>query len=275
MTHHPLSSSRSSSEIYIVLFRILLYALLLLVLSACQRNLKDHTLTTQQASLALTHGNGTAYCMPDADYRLNQSPVNILTKYCTSGHHEIVLHYKDEIRAVENLGHTIQLDFAQGSTIEVDQVTYNFEQLHFHTPSEHLVDGITFPMEAHIVNKSTSEDGLTRYLVIALFFKMDEPSTFIEEFVKLIPKGEHQISHIKPSTVRLNDLFTQGIDTELHSYYHYSGSLTTPPHTETVNWYVLKHIFEASPDQISHINLLEGNNARHIQALNGRLIDTE
>ena len=57
--------------------------------------------------------------------------------------------------------------------------------------------------------------------------------------------------------------------------YHYKGSLTTSPYTESVNWYVMKRIFEASPEQIERINAIEGDNARHTQARYERDISAE
>ncbi len=59
------------------------------------------------------------------------------------------------------------------------------------------------------------------------------------------------------------------------SYYSYQGSLTTPPFTESVNWSIAKKVFEASEEQIATIEKLEGNNARHIRALNNRKIAVE
>lgn len=67
-------------------------------------------------------------------------------------------------------------------------------------------------------------------------------------------------------------LFALAARRALH-YYHYRGSLTTPPYTESVDWLVAKEIIEAGPKQIQRINLLEGNNARHVQALFSREID--
>ena len=56
-------------------------------------------------------------------------------------------------------------------------------------------------------------------------------------------------------------------------YYHYRGSFTTPPYTESVDWLVAKEVIEAGPAQIQRINRLEGNNARHVQALYRLAID--
>jgi carbonic anhydrase len=56
-------------------------------------------------------------------------------------------------------------------------------------------------------------------------------------------------------------------------YYHYDGSLTTPPYTEAVTWLVLDQAHDASVEQIEALNRIEGNNARHIQELRARLVD--
>ncbi|MCP4265745.1 MAG: carbonic anhydrase family protein, partial [Candidatus Brocadiaceae bacterium] len=58
----------------------------------------------------------------------------------------------------------------------------------------------------------------------------------------------------------------------LKSYFFYKGSLTTPPYTESVKWFVMKTIIDASPEQIQQINKIEGDNARRIQALYGRSV---
>ena len=64
-----------------------------------------------------------------------------------------------------------------------------------------------------------------------------------------------------------------GKHTIVYHYYHYRGSFTTPPYTESVDWLVAKEVIEAGPAQIRRINVLEGDNARHVQALYRREID--
>ena len=242
---------------------------------SCGKEKEQTILLQKNIPTSLNTNSQDGYIFPGMDHGLSQSPINIYTKQITQGFHKIILNFKDEINAVENLGHTVQLDFAEGSTITVDGITYNFKQIHFHTPSEHLLDGVTYPLEAHIVNQINSpEEDLPQYLVISVLFKLGEKNSFIDEFLGLIPQKEHTIKEVIPKTIRLKGLFNDKLDEELKWYYHYLGSLTTPPYTEEVNWYVLKHIHEASLDQVESISRIEGNNARHIQANYGRIVDS-
>lgn len=214
------------------------------------------------------------YILPGLDHGFEQSPINIVSTQNESGKHNITLYFKDEVNKIENLGHTIQLDFQEGSTITQDDTTFNFKQCHFHTPSEHLIDGITFPMEMHIVNIMPNEDknATPQYLVIGVLFKEGKENKFISEFLNSIPKEEKETKELQTGSVKLADLFGE-IPTNIKgNYYHYKGSLTTPPYTESVRWYISKHIFEASAQQIEAINKVEGNNARHVQAVYGRTV---
>lgn len=255
-----------------------------ILLAACGQPAKQEETTTD--STALNTVSATApdaetkkqqgYILPGLDHGFEQSPINITSTANEQGHHSITLYFKDEVNKIENLGHTVQLDFAEGSTITQDDTTFAFKQCHFHTPSEHLIDGMTYPMEMHIVNIMPNEDknATPQYLVIGVLFKEGKENRFIADFLNAIPKEEHETTTVKAGQVKLADLFGN-IPKEVNGhYYHYRGSLTTPPYTESVRWYLTKHIFEASAEQIEAINKVEGNNARHVQALYGRTISS-
>ncbi|NER13214.1 carbonic anhydrase family protein [Leptobacterium flavescens] len=234
----------------------------------------EHQSTEKEPAAILEEGS---YVHPDGTICHAQSPINILSFNADSqGMHNITFNFKDEINAVENLGHTVQLDFKEGSTITVDGETFNFRQLHFHTPSEHLIDGVTYPMEMHMVNtlQDQKEGETPQFLVIGALFKMGKESKFISEFINSIPEEEHEKTEVIPGQILVGDLFSERPEDVLDSYYHYMGSLTTPPYTESVRWYVSKHIFEASPQQIKRILEIEGANARHVQSLNDRTLES-
>jgi carbonic anhydrase len=243
------------------------------ILVACTQQYKPENTSTKDTSGATT-GNvkeKEALIMPGLDHGFDQSPINISSSSNEEGEHTIVINFKDEVNKIENLGHTVQLDFAEGSTIYNDDTAFHFKQCHFHTPSEHLIDGITYPMEMHIVNcmPTPNKTDTPQYLVIGVLFKEGKENKFIEEFIHAIPQKDQKIP-VKAGSVKLVDLFGN-IPREIHgNYYHYRGSLTTPPYTETVRWYISKHIFEATREQIEAIKKIEGNNARQVQALYGR-----
>ncbi|GAW85661.1 carbonic anhydrase [Bathymodiolus platifrons methanotrophic gill symbiont] len=221
------------------------------------------------------HSNQESYFIPGLDHGLIQSPINILSaEIKASKGHGITLHFQDKINAIKNLGYTVQLDFDKGSTVSSDGREYELKQMHFHTPSEHLIDGMTFPMELHIVNQvpPLNESDTPHYLVIAALFKMGKENKFISEFLNKIPKQENTKAELQTGEVKLSDIFSDFLSTT-PSFYHYRGSLTTKPYTESVSWFVLKRIIEASPEQIRTINKIEGDNARHIQNKFGRTID--
>lgn len=242
----------------------------LFLAGSCKQSVEEATHT--EAS------NGTqfsGYALPDIDHGTLQSPVNILTQASEGEQHQISFRFDGTIDKVENLGHTVQLDLRPGTLTVLDTVTYEFKQLHFHTPGEHLIDGMTFPMEMHMVNTLKYPEHNTKapqYLVIGVLFKMGNPNRFIEEFISLIPNHEHETTDAHDHKIHLPDLFQHPVVPENTHFYHYEGSLTTPPYTESVSWFVLQEVQEASPEEIEKINQIEGNNARHIQALFGRHI---
>ncbi|RLA25361.1 MAG: carbonic anhydrase family protein [Gammaproteobacteria bacterium] len=245
------------------------------ILTSCLLLVAIITGCTAKKATEQQHLNKENYFIPGLKHGLIQSPINILSAEIEDlNGHEITLNFQDKINAVENLGHTVQLDFAQGSTVSSDGKLYQLKQLHFHTPSEHLIDGMTFPMEMHIVNQvpSVNKEDTPHYLVVAVLFKMGKKNKFISEFLDQVPKEENSKTELQADKVKLSDVVSDFLSTT-PSFYHYQGSLTTAPYTESVSWFVLKRIIEASPEQIRAINKIEGDNARHIQGKYGRQID--
>lgn len=214
------------------------------------------------------------YALPRHTDKLAQSPIDIISGKTDKAGKELSFTFHSDINAAKNLGHTIELEFKEGSTCMVNGKNYTCRQFHFHTPSEHLVDGITFPMEMHIVNTLTDSVNVNKpsYLVLTVLFKIGAENKFIEEFLNKIPNDEGKENTFQTGDVRLDDLFSQFTANDIKSYYTYQGSLTTPPFIEGVQWVILKHIVEASEDQIMAIEKMEGNNARHVQAINDRKI---
>ena len=246
-----------------------LVCVVLTLAPACKRDFHEAGATPTPSERG--QGKSTAQTLPGLKHGLSQSPINILTKEASGETHRIALnlHHADP-DYLENKGHTIELDFPKGSTITFDGREYELKQVHFHTPSEHQVDGVIYPLEAHVVNmiEPANEEEPPRYLVISYLFRMGDADRFISSFLDQIPSDESG-RKLAPGEVYL----LGGGRNPGDEHFHYRGSLTTPPYTETVEWLIVKTIQEASPEQIRRIHSLEGDNARRVQALYGRKVE--
>jgi len=194
----------------------------------------------------------------------NQSPVNLIDMSINQ-FTSFRLVYKDSPFEVVNNGHTIQFNYQKGSSLTIEDKSYELLQFHFHSPSEHTVEGQSYPMELHLVHKG--QDG--QLAVIGVFLKEGQYNPFIQTLWSNIPTQEAKQT-IQGIKINASALLPQD-----KSYYHYSGSLTTPPCTEAVNWYVLKQPIEISSQQISKFQSIYNGNARPVQPLNQRVIETQ
>ena len=66
--------------------------------------------------------------------------------------------------------------------------------------------------------------------------------------------------------------FNKLLPTNTQSYYYYSGSLTTPPCSQGVNWFVFKTPITASAKQIAILTKRFGKTERPLQPVNDRLL---
>ena len=175
----------------------------------------------------------------------------------------IEFHYKSAPLRIINNGHSIQVNYEEGSYVKIDGKRYNLLQFHFHAPSEHTVNGKHFDMEAHLVHKS--DDG--KLAVIGVFMKEGAKNSFIQTLWDNIPHKvgeEKSVEHVK---INAQDLLPAS-----KKYYKYSGSLTTPPCTEGVDWNIMVAPIEVSKDQIDKFRTFYKMNARPTQPLHGRVI---
>lgn len=217
------------------------------------------------AAAGHTHRPGVVYLSPEISEHHQQSPINIVTGRAVDGKHQVEFHYRTSKEHVSNLGHTVEVEYDPGSTLEYDGVVHELVQFHFHTPSEHLLDGVTYPMEMHLVHRERGQTG--RFVVIGVLFKEGKANPLVDTLVGDAPRAVGAVVDAdRPVDVRT--ILEPG-----SGYFHYSGSLTTPPYTEAVRWMVLDHVLEASAEQIEALNRIEGDNARHIQDPHSRPVE--
>ena len=141
--------------------------------------------------------------------------------------------------------------------------TYELKQFHFHTPSEHTLDGMHFPMEMHLVHASESGE----LAVYGVFFLRGEHNPMFDPIVQNLPAGPGDEVHVEGVAVDLADMLPETADC-----YSYSGSLTTPPCSEGVSWFVAMDPIEMSAEQIEAFTCRLRQNNRPPQPLNDRVV---
>lgn len=191
----------------------------------------------------------------------NQSPIDI-TSAIKADLPPIQFAYNPVQLRIINNGHSIQVNYPEGSYITVGDKTYQLIQFHFHHPSEEKIKGKNFDMVAHLVHKN-SEGNLA---VVAVLIKKGHANTFIQNLWAHLPKEE---AEEVPANVTID---VSGLLPAQYGYYTYTGSLTTPPCSEGVTWFVLKTPIEFSSDQINQFAHFYKHNARPVQPLDGRVV---
>jgi carbonic anhydrase len=196
----------------------------------------------------------------------SQSPINISSDVMveTSNLADIKFDYHTGATSVVNNGHTIQVNVASGSTIEIDGIIFELKQFHFHTPSENQIEGKNFPLEAHFVH--ASKDG--KLAVVALMFEDGAEN----EVIKKIWHRASKKANISKSCALSSELINSLLPKD-KAYYRFSGSLTTPPCSEGVRWFVLKNYSHISAAQTKEfLHTMHHENNRPVQPLNARKV---
>ena len=191
-----------------------------------------------------------------------QSPIDIQDSLVRAADlPSIVFDYKpSELRIIDN-GHTIQVNTEPGSFISVANHRYELVQFHFHRPSEEQINGERSAMVAHLVHRDASG----KLAVVAVLLAPGDANDLVRTLWDNLPRAKNQESVL--SSVKVNP---SGLLPRSRAYYTFAGSLTTPPCSEGVTWFVLRERVSISAEQISRFGELYAMNARPVQPLNGR-----
>lgn len=196
----------------------------------------------------------------------SQSPINITRDavVATKGLEKIKFDYKAKSNSIVNNGHTIQVNFEEGSSITLDNKVFNLKQVHFHTPSENVIDGKSFPAEAHFVH--ASKDG--ELAVVALMFEEGKENKTVAKIWSKMPHKADATESFELSADFVNATLPKD-----KAYYRFNGSLTTPPCSEGVRWLVLKRYATMSKEQLKEFfDLMGHTNNRPVQPINARKV---
>ncbi len=178
----------------------------------------------------------------------------------------ITFDYQPADAIVVDTGHTVQIEVPDAGTITLDGTTYRFVQLHFHSPSEHTLEGDHWPMEWHLVHQA--DDG--SLAVVAVLVEEGEAWPAFDLVIDSLPLES------RPSDVVYGPVDVADFLPDLTAAYHYRGSLTTPPCTEGVAWSVLQASITMSAEQIdAFAGRIDEENRRPTQPLGDRVVELD
>ena len=190
-----------------------------------------------------------------------QSPVDI-TAYEEGDAGTISLSYGGNAKAVRNDGKFVQVNYPPGNTLSVGGQSFQLKSAHFHSPSEHLMDGQSFAAELHLVH-AHAEGHL---LVMGLLFRRGDPSPVVQAVLEAAPAPGNVVSG--GAMLDAGDYLPSSL-----AYYRYDGSKTTPPCDEPVIWYVMREPKTISQKQVEDLQALGGGpNNRPVQPIGSRVI---
>ena len=189
-----------------------------------------------------------------------QSPVN-LKGSIKADLQNLVFDWKPQAFKIVNNGHTIQANAAPGSSLTLDGQKFALTQFHFHTPSEHALDGKRTIMEAHFVH--AGDRG--RLAVIGMLMVAGKANS---AFAAVMANAPKKAEETRAASVIDPNLFLPAD----RQRFRYEGSLTTPPCSETVDWNVFAQKIEVAQTDIDAFKTLFPMNARPLQPANRRFL---
>ncbi|MCY3985708.1 MAG: carbonic anhydrase family protein [Candidatus Dadabacteria bacterium] len=192
-----------------------------------------------------------------------QSPIDITDAFPVKGP-ALKFDYKPCSLKILNTGHALQVNYAPGSTLTAAGEVYELLQFHFHIPSEHAFDGSHAAMEAHFVHKNP-EGTLA---VVGIMMEVGAKNHALAAVFNNVPNKAGMEVDVVGTTVDASTI----LPTATTEYFHYKGSLTTPPCSEGVHWFIFPDAIEVSAEQVGNFKQMFGYNARPLQKRNNRLL---
>lgn len=191
-----------------------------------------------------------------------QSPIVI------EGTEAVIMHrmepmYRVNPVATHNDGRTVRQNYDAGSILRVGNKIYVLQEFHFHTPAEHQILDTTYPMSIQFTHRSLNGE----LAVVSVLVREGKENAAAAELLPHLPLEPGQSMNLPTIMINARDFMPAS-----SGYYRYMGSLSHPPCTEGVNWYVMKTPIEFSAEQIGVIKSLTGENARPVQPRNNRII---
>lgn len=207
-----------------------------------------------------------------------QSPININNPFSVEEFKLVInlLPLKGNI-TYTNDGYKLKLKAESFGSVTHGIHNYTAKDIEIHYPSEHTfgIDEIRSPLEVQII----CQDMFGNTIAIAILFKL---GSIDNDILTVLGFGvDNPLFALKlrnNDSIDLDSLkfgnrldFGQYINNMKH-YVTYTGSLTSPPCKQNVQWFIMLNKLTVSQNQLDYFPILFGrvSNVRGLQALNNR-----
>ena len=192
----------------------------------------------------------------------NQSPID-LADCIEAGLPAVRFAYETPASKLAHGDYAVELLFEGGDGIEVEGRRFGLRNVHFHVPAEHYIEGRDYLLEAHAVHA----DEAGAIAVVGVLFAEGPAHPAFEKFIRQLPLPQGKRVPLEQAVTAAEFLPAGG------AYYRYNGSLTTPPYSEGVRWFVMRETLTVSPGQAEALRATIGHaNNREPQPVNARRV---
>lgn len=191
----------------------------------------------------------------------HQSPIEI-TESISATLPKLELNYQTVPLSIKNNGHSVGIKLDNAGELKFGDQSYQILQVHFHAPSEEVINGQHAELSLHFVHKNKQG----QFAVLDVLANKGDSNPLIEELIKVWPKTPDEGQQFE-TTIDITQLLPED-----QNYYTYWGSFTTPPCWEGVRWMILKQPITVSEQQLATIHSAYQGNVRPTQPINARYI---
>ncbi|KAK2995195.1 hypothetical protein RJ640_026470 [Escallonia rubra] len=206
-----------------------------------------------------------------------QSPIDIVKDKVVVNKNlkPLIREYHPATATLDDNGFNVAVSYKGSAGVMIaDGKNYSLVQMHWHSPSEHRINGVRLAAELHLVHKG--DDGSITVLGILYHYGHADPVVhkIQKSLKKLAKEASASLTH---AHIALGTFDTKQMRRSTHKYYRYDGSFSTPPCTQNVIWHILAKVRSISRGQVKALKapLTLGckNNSRPVQPLNGRVVE--
>lgn len=183
----------------------------------------------------------------------NQSPIDIKDEFVAS---DLKFFYQKSDVEKDKKNYALNINFDDGNFLLRGKKKYHLRSIIFHHPSEHEIKGERHSLEMQLYHKSEDE----QKLFLAIFLELGDENRDFNDLINFIESKEKHAEINPKKFVDENDRI-----------FFYEGSLTFPPCTEGVKWYVTKKPIKISKEQMKKIiksAIFVKSNSRLVQKFN-------